>query len=827
MSREIDREAARSELPLWKKALFSLVVGLLFFSLLEIALALVGVRPILYSKDPYVGFSGTVDLFSRHGDDYVTSAAKRDWFNAQRFPVEKADSAFRIFAVGGSTTYGRPYDDRASFAGWLREMLPAADPSRSWETINAGGISYASYRVALLMEKLARYEPDLFLIYTGHNEFLERRTYEGALEVPRIVTRLGGLAARSRLFAVGQHLIEDVTEASRRRAELPAEVDTMLEHSVGPEDYVRDDGQRRLTIEHFRFNLNRMIDIARSADAQVVLIKPESNLRSCSPFKSQHDEGLAPEQLEEFRRLLHEAEQAVEPLAALERLDAAVALDPRHAEARYRRGRALFSLGRFDEARGEFRRAIEEDVCPLRAGEAIRDEVARIASQRDVPLVDLGDRIRSASAGETPGEEVFLDHVHMNAEGYRMVAEAVLESLVRVHIVPAMPSPEALAEASARVRSRIDLQAEGRALRNLAKVFDWAGKHEEAGRLARKAAGILEDDADTFTVRGHAAAWRGDYEEAERHFRKAAGLTRNRAEPLYDWGTALLELGRAEEAVLPLARAAELTPRDTDTLFNSALALQGAGRLEEAAGRLREVLALEPASADAAIALATMMIKAGRPREAALQLEAVARRSDDPRLTFHTGVVLAALGRYAEAVERYREAIRITPDQAQAHRNLGATLLLLGQTDAAIDSLLTALGIESSAETHNHLANALLLAGRQSEAAAHFEEAIRLRPEWHMPRTQWAWFLATHPEQEFRDSASAVRLAEAAVVLTRRSDPQSLDTLAAALAEACRFGEATRTAREALTLLQRQGRPTNDVRERLELYQSGRPYRTP
>ena len=96
--------------------------------------------------------------------------------------------------MGGSTTYGRPYFDNVSFCGWLRAYLQAADPTRNWEVINAGGVSYASYRVAILMEELVEYDPDLFIVYSGHNEFLERRTY------PQIIARkmAEGLIASSR-----------------------------------------------------------------------------------------------------------------------------------------------------------------------------------------------------------------------------------------------------------------------------------------------------------------------------------------------------------------------------------------------------------------------------------------------------------------------------------------------------------------------------------------------------------------------------------------------------------------------------------------------------
>jgi len=37
------------------------------------------------------------------------------------------------------------------------ELLPEADKSKKWEVINAGGISYASYRVARVMEELLEF----------------------------------------------------------------------------------------------------------------------------------------------------------------------------------------------------------------------------------------------------------------------------------------------------------------------------------------------------------------------------------------------------------------------------------------------------------------------------------------------------------------------------------------------------------------------------------------------------------------------------------------------------------------------------------------------
>ncbi|MCB0307690.1 MAG: O-GlcNAc transferase, partial [Calditrichaeota bacterium] len=168
---------------------------------------LVGVEPLHQRSDALVGFAGYSPLFvertTPEGEHvFGTAPTKFNWFNPQQFPTTKAADVKRVICLGGSTTYGRPYDDRTSFCGWLRAFLPAVDPGKQWEVINAGGISYASYRVARLMEELVRHEPDLFVIYTGHNEFLEKRTYDRMLRTPELMRTLASLASRLRVYSL-------------------------------------------------------------------------------------------------------------------------------------------------------------------------------------------------------------------------------------------------------------------------------------------------------------------------------------------------------------------------------------------------------------------------------------------------------------------------------------------------------------------------------------------------------------------------------------------------------------------------------------------------
>src|SRR5690606_27658253 len=124
---------------------------LVFLALSEGVLALVGVKPLSRTEDPYFGFAAGQPLFlKRMAPDgvevYETNPVKLSHFNFQSFPAKKQPGTFRIFTLGGSTTYGHPWRDSTSFSGWLRELLAGIDTAaggpRRFEVINAGGISY-------------------------------------------------------------------------------------------------------------------------------------------------------------------------------------------------------------------------------------------------------------------------------------------------------------------------------------------------------------------------------------------------------------------------------------------------------------------------------------------------------------------------------------------------------------------------------------------------------------------------------------------------------------------------------------------------------------
>ncbi len=544
-----------------RKLMWSAIVVVVFFVVFEGVLAVVGIEPERYARDPYVGFSGTSRLFVPAPDDdgaLVTSGAKLSLFNRQRFPATKTEGELRVFCVGGSTTFGRPYDDTTSFCGWLRELLPVADPSRRWRVVNAGGVSYASYRVALLMEELVDYDPDLFVVYTGHNEFLEERTYRGIIATPPAVRGLGSAAARTRTWTALAATIRSVSGRSADPVDdadlLAAEVSTLLDGAVGPAAYTRNDEQAMKIMEHFRFNLARMVEIASSAGAATLLVSPASNLRDSRPFKSEHRDDLGKTELERFNQLVSSARRASAEgriAAAVETIRVAAGIDPRHAQLAFLQGRLLGAAGRWGDARAAFVRARDEDVCPLRAPSPIPDMVRQVAGDRETGLVDFEALADQWAEHGIPGAQLFLDHLHPTIEVHRRLALAIIDEFVEQNLVTLAAgwNEQAVAEVAGRVEAGIVPLDHALALMKLSKVLGWAGKLEDSYRLSRQAVALAPDDSRVQYNAGLNAHLIGRTDEAMEHYRRAVELQPDADEPHGNLGVLLEEAGRLEEAV--------------------------------------------------------------------------------------------------------------------------------------------------------------------------------------------------------------------------------------------------------------------------------------
>ncbi len=762
------------KLSVWKKLLFTTIIVCMFFVIAELVLAILGVTPVSYEKDPYVGFSSYIPLFTEQlspdGKSYmVTAKNKLEYFNPQRFALDKGTDTYRIFCVGGSTTYGRPYDDMTSFCGWLRAMLPKADPTRKWEVINAGGVSYASYRVSTLMEELIDYKPDLFIIYSGHNEFLEHRTYDQIISMPKALRGIGATASKTRIYTAVKHVVEQVNtkpaSTDNKSTDLLGEVDTILKKTVGPEAYHRDRKLQEQITEHYRYNLMRMIDIARSVDARAILVRPASKLRNCSPFKSQHRNGLSGADLKKWRILFDSANKAYASGRwndALEAINKALAIDDQYADLYYLHGRVLWRLKRYDQAKKAFIRAKDEDVCPLRALTTMENIVLEVATRQAVPIVDFIALTEKYSEHATAGEDLFLDHVHPTIEGNRLLALALQEMMSSQGIVhPAETwNDMAIQQVKEDIESHLDANTNAAALSNLAKLYAWCGKYEDGYRMA--------------------------------------------------------------------IRAIEMSPTIAEAYFQAAINAQRMSRIDEAIKYCRQYLHLKTGSAETHNYLGAMLASQGQLNEAISHYRLALRiKGDYSEAHNNLGKSLRLQGKLDEAIHHYRQALHTKADFAGAHNNLGAVLQLQGKTDEATGHYYQAIKYDPDYfEPQYNLAITFMDQGKFDDAVGHFQQAQRIRGDRPDVLSSIAFILATHPDDRKRDTKQAIDLGEYAVELSNYKDARSLDILAMAYASEGRFGQAVTTAQKAISLASAANadRHVKTIERRLELYKQGKPY---
>ncbi len=209
-------------------------------------------------------------------------------------------------------------------------------------------------------------------------------------------------------------------------------------------------------------------------------------------------------------------------------------------------------------------------------------------------------------------------------------------------------------------------------------------------------------------------------------------------------------------------------------------------------------------------------------------LEALRINPDFALVLFNLGNVYADLGSIDDAVYYYKKALQKQPNFAKAHNNLGNAMARQGNYEAAAFHYKEAIRINPGyAGAYYNLARIAANQGQIEDAILHYQKTVLLNPMMTEALFNLSWIYATHPNEQFRNAAEALRLAEKLCKMTQYNQPLALDALAAAHAETGQFDAAVATAKKALQLALKYG-PEElvlDLKKRLQLYQTGHPYR--
>jgi len=361
---------------------------------------------------------------------YTTSASNR------AIHLNKKNRV-RIFCLGGSTTAGYPYNTfpdfkcHASFPNYLRAILQYNKNMPEIEVLNAGCNALNSFNLLQLFKDLKKYQPDIVVIYTGHNEFFGPNEFT----LPKKKALLyynqsySGLLFKLRRTYLYQGLRKLIRLVSKK-----SEITHQDYLYWSKQNYVPyDDSINDFVRQNFRRNLTAMVRLAKKAGIKVVLCTPVSNW-TFPPFISKFKHDLSPPETARWDSLYATAKKFYDEKKyqqALPVWDQLKQIDSSYAEIYYQRGRCYAQLKMYGEAAYNLWKAKDYDALPFRARSFISPIVRDVAIAEGVMLADVERFFIQLSKELIPHPGLLLEHLHPNTIGYYYIAYHIAQVLVK------------------------------------------------------------------------------------------------------------------------------------------------------------------------------------------------------------------------------------------------------------------------------------------------------------------------------------------------------------------------------------------------------------
>ena len=361
------------------------------------------------------------------------------------FLMPKPPGTVRIFLIGESAAKGYPQPRNLSMGAFLGEILSAADPRRKFEVIDLGTTAVASFPLVYMVRDALRFSPDLFIFYTGNNEFF------GAYGTGSInaAGTLPPAALRVQRALRGLALVQVLDAWLYGRADTDR---TLMEQMIGRTVIPAGSPLRDAAARNLRENLSTMLADVRRAGVPALVCTTAGNEAGLAPLGEDDTGAAGGSGSERHRELLAGAARAPagDP-AAVAALAEASSLAPRSARTAFLLGRALAAAGNPAAAREAFLRARDLDTMPWRPVSATEQAIRDAARAHDAPLCDIAEIFRDESPEGATGWALLDDHVHLSLAGQARAARAMAGALrgplgLEPADLAAAPDDHALAE---------------------------------------------------------------------------------------------------------------------------------------------------------------------------------------------------------------------------------------------------------------------------------------------------------------------------------------------------------------------------------------------
>ncbi len=549
----------------------------------------------------------------------------------------KDPNEVRIVCLGESSMFGTPYHYGATTPAILRKQLRHLFPGREITVVNLGASAINSNVIADFVPQTLELQPDVVLIYTGHNEFYGpdgvgaswlQKTFPFLRHAKYTLQDL-------MLVRILQHWLR-----VRWLAENPgAEQNLMRQVSEGSHIRAGSADEARI-VSTFATNLHDILLFYKREHIPVIVSDIVSNLLF-PPFVSDPLPSGA---------IAAPGSHGIDSLLQLRRADTT------NAAINFAIGSWYTTNGETDRGRSYLEQARDDDLLKFRAPSAINTVIHNVCASTETPCVSAVRLFDSVSVGGIPGGDLFWEHLHPRAIGYYHLADLFLKEIFDRRLLPASNPDSAFA-------SRLP--------------FD-------IGQLSISWLDLALGDISAEAITGR---WPFDrYHIQTVVFQSADTVLQHIALEVYSnqrtWNDGILRTaewfgrhGRLREAQTSYEAILEEYPRAYLVRYLLANLLRDQNKTREAEAQYRSVLQTNPSYAFAHAELGLLLINDGNFADAEQELlRAVDLTEHDPKAPptlrasayYGLAAIRANQGQFDKALQFAVASLRIAPSYAAA-----------------------------------------------------------------------------------------------------------------------------------------------------------------
>ena len=316
------------------------------------------------------------------------------------FDAVKKPGTFRVFVLGESSAAGFPYEPTGSYSRYIRDRLQLVYPKQNIEVVNVSMAAINSIVIKDMLPEILKQDPDLILLYVGHNEyygvfgaasqslFAGNKTMVSAmlyLNEFKTVQLLRNMFNTVSFWFKGKGKDNGATLMAR-----------MASNNLVP--YKSKLYQAGLT--QFEGELSDIIQMIKEKNVPLIMGTLTSNLKDQPPFISINEK------------------------------------ESESADNYYKLAQESLKNGNAVEAKKLFIKAKELDALRFRAPEEMNDIIKELAGRNQIPLVDFESAFNNESENDIVGNNLMVDHLHPTLHGYQIFGKLFFEAMEKNNFQP-------------------------------------------------------------------------------------------------------------------------------------------------------------------------------------------------------------------------------------------------------------------------------------------------------------------------------------------------------------------------------------------------------